>query len=463
MDTIEDKQVLQTEPVKSTVIAELPSQEVRKTPEETLKSLLDVLRSILSEPGCPRFSEFWKVRRDVLSLFKENIPVKSRAEFWKEFASLSVEARNLKEILDEKSAFAVEQIELAVLSVEKDLENLPILMERIEEDFFLGRSLALKHAQEFYLRTQKEIQLLSSFASKVQGLRTELIKTGMRVKIKNQLFERLSLCGDKIFPRRKELVQKLSDAFLEDVTCFAKDHFSDGDFGKVPLYVLREEIKELQAIAKDLFLNPSVFSHTRTELSSCWDKLKEKEKERKISLTHKKEEEKKLHEEDLERHRLLQEQEQARKLKVEGLKSSLEALLARVETEETAKILLEKDQLVREIPMLQITRVEKGSLDQIVGRIKHALTAKKEKAWMNLPEGVRHDFDVLNTALEEGKNRRQEIKTELEGYRKALGSSGFDFEKAMMYRELIETEKAALDKVNAAIEEIEQKIAEIEG
>jgi len=33
----------------------------------------------------------------------------------------------------------------------------------------------------------------------------------------------------------------------------------------------------------------------------------------------------------------------------------------------------------------------------------------------------------------------------------------------MMYREMIETEKASLDKINASIEEIEYKIDEIEG
>ena len=54
-----------------------------------------------------------------------------------------------------------------------------------------------------------------------------------------------------------------------------------------------------------------------------------------------------------------------------------------------------------------------------------------------------------------------EIKEELEGYRKALGGSGFDFEKGMMYRELIETAKESLDKVSLAIEEIEAKIEEL--
>ena len=65
--------------------------------------------------------------------------------------------------------------------------------------------------------------------------------------------------------------------------------------------------------------------------------------------------------------------------------------------------------------------------------------------------------------MKERKEQRQEIKTNLEDYRKAVGGSGFDFEKAMLYRELMEEEKNRLDKVNHIIGEIEEKIEEIEG
>lgn len=65
--------------------------------------------------------------------------------------------------------------------------------------------------------------------------------------------------------------------------------------------------------------------------------------------------------------------------------------------------------------------------------------------------------------MQQRKERRQEIKQQLEIYRKALGGSNLDFEKAMHYQELVQQEKERLDKANAAIEEIEQKIAELEG
>jgi hypothetical protein len=65
--------------------------------------------------------------------------------------------------------------------------------------------------------------------------------------------------------------------------------------------------------------------------------------------------------------------------------------------------------------------------------------------------------------LEQKKQRRQEIKEQVEQYRKAVGSSNLDFEKGMQIRELMDQEKELLEKTNSSIEEIEQKIAEFEG
>ena len=88
---------------------------------------------------------------------------------------------------------------------------------------------------------------------------------------------------------------------------------------------------------------------------------------------------------------------------------------------------------------------------------------KKDKAAMQLSADDLQSLEHLRTILDERKERRQEIKTLLESYRKALGGSGFDFEKAMMYRELIDAEKVRLDNANASIQEIEEKISELEG
>jgi uncharacterized protein Yka (UPF0111/DUF47 family) len=75
----------------------------------------------------------------------------------------------------------------------------------------------------------------------------------------------------------------------------------------------------------------------------------------------------------------------------------------------------------------------------------------------------RKSLDKLYGILEEWKHQESEIRKQMKMYGKALSGSGFDFEKAIRYRELLDEEKKRLDKVHAAIEEIEKQIDEIEG
>ena len=65
-------------------------------------------------------------------------------------------------------------------------------------------------------------------------------------------------------------------------------------------------------------------------------------------------------------------------------------------------------------------------------------------------------------AREDWEKRRQEIKNQLEIFRKTLGGSNLDFEKAMAIHEQIDFEKERLEKANASVLEVEQKISEIE-
>src|SRR3990167_8210893 len=88
------------------------------TPEEQIAHGLQFMRGAISQEGSPRFREFWEARRQILSRFKENLNPAIRSTLWNEYVELTVEARRLKEILEEHSAFAMEQIDLAVQSIE---------------------------------------------------------------------------------------------------------------------------------------------------------------------------------------------------------------------------------------------------------------------------------------------------------------------------------------------------------
>lgn len=341
------------------------------TAEDRLRALLGEMGAILVEPGAPRFSEFWKGRKEMIILFKENLPVKVRAELWKEFAKISAEARKLKEILDEESSFAAQQIELAILSLEKDLENLPILREKMPSDISVAGSFTLKGKEGEYLALSKELSLLNTLGVKLRDLREELIKTGMRIRTKNQLFERLSRCGDLIFPRRKEVLSTLSSTFCKDVVSFCQG--MDGDLALSSADV-KLEIEQLEKLSKELPLNSASFAKVRKDLSFA-------------------------------------------------LAKSARPKMSKPQSEKRSSFVLP-------IP-------------------------KRSEEWMVV--AVDAESDVIESALKEGRDQRLAVKKDLEGYRKALGNSGFDFEKAMMYRELIEAEKKFLEKINSALEEIESR------
>ncbi len=210
------------------------------TPEEKIHRALEFMRAALTQAGNPRFKDFWDMRHYCLALFKENLSAASRAHLWSSYVELSSEARRLKEILDEQSAFASEQIELAISALEKDLAEYDQLVAQMKSSAFTGSSFALKAKRDFYEQLQSELNLLNTLASRINGLRKEIIKTDMRMKTKAKFFDKLSVAGDRIFPRRKELVKQVSQEFIQDIRRFVEGEFANG-IEKVaqPLYVLR--------------------------------------------------------------------------------------------------------------------------------------------------------------------------------------------------------------------------------
>ena len=93
------------------------------TAEQKISQALEFMEKALSQPGSPHFKEFWEARKQCLDLFKENIPPSPRAFLWSKYCELSKEARRLKEILDEQTAFAVEQIDIAIKALEEEIQN----------------------------------------------------------------------------------------------------------------------------------------------------------------------------------------------------------------------------------------------------------------------------------------------------------------------------------------------------
>ena len=487
--------------------------------DEKIRLSLDFMRLFLSDSGTPRFKEFWELKRICLPFFKESLGPSVRSRLWAEYIEISHEARKLKEILDEESAFAVEQIDLAIIALEKDLDQYEILLEQTPA-IVLTSCRTMEKKRDLYHHLQRDLDHLNVFAARINGMRKEVIKTEMRIRLKNQFFERLSSVGDKIFPKRKEMIRKISFEFLSDIADFVKKNFLGHHDPQISVFEFRDEIKNLQSLAKQLTLDTHTFNQTRLELNKCWDVLKEIEKDRKqefkknfalvmdkIHLLNEKcqseqctpedaeklsgeilsfmrnidlgrEEVKllrdailkakapvfeKLKKEQTERERQIEEIQRQKREKLTSLRKGIEVLIASTEILSIEELSEARITFGKKIEALPLTAAEQELFDELMKALRDKMIEKKEQAMMRLSKDARHSLEQLNAVLDKRKLQRQELRIQIEQYRKALSGSGFDFEKAMRYRELIDAEKIRLEKTTAAIEEIEQKIADFEG
>jgi hypothetical protein len=489
------------------------------TPEEKISMGLQFMRGSISQEGSPCFREFWDVRRQILPFFKENLNPAIRSRLWGEYVELTVEARRLKEILEEQSVFATEQIDLAIQSVESDWTNFAELLKQAPVLEFLEAQ-----ARNYELM-QRELNVLNNLVSRLTSLRKEVMKTDMRIRFKTKFFKRLSDLGDHVFPKRKALIESVSNEFASEVDRFIERHFKDEQVVGAPYYALREEIKFLQGLAKILTLSSAVFNQTRLKLSECWDKIKVVEKEyrkevdeRKAASSEQRQavqtsidalKEKSseiglkeldreidqildqmkgvsLHRDDIRslrdslfqlrapyieeierKSRELEEAEKealrVKKAKVISIKDRIASLTKEGEALDVDTFVARFDEIAQDLNDLNISKPEKQQIERLMRPIKDLLSEKKESSLLNLSDSDRKTLENLKTILQQRKDRRQEIKQQLETYRKSLGGSNLDFEKAMQLRELIDQEKELLEKANLGIQEIEGKISELEG
>lgn len=493
------------------------------TPEERIVCGLQFMRESISQEGSPRFREFWEGRRLILPIFKENLNPAIRSNLWNEYVELTVEARKLKEILEEQSVFAMEQIDLAIEAMEKEITDFSQLLQTAPVISF-DQSITIQKRSAHYQELQRPLNLLNTLASRLNSLRKEVIKTDMRIRFKTKFFKRLSELGDHIFPKRKTLIDQISADFEQDVDGFVVAHFQGVEVVGAPYFAIREEIKALQGMAKIFTLTSGAFTRTRLRLSECWDQVRVLEKEhkkevlekRQASSEHKvaiqakidllKEKTSSLSEAELlreidaisqEMRGVSLQREDVRYLREELYKLREPHLAAQ---EQKARELLEqekeklrikreqiaalKDRIAQQIKegeglefdvlqqnfagieldlgRMDLSKVERQQLERSLRPLKDLIADKKEDSLLNLSEDDKKTLENLKIVLQQRKERRQEIKEQLDVYRKTLGGSNLDFEKAIHYQDLLEQEKERLEKANAALEEIEQKIREIE-
>ncbi len=479
-----------------------------KEVEEKIAKILEFMKAILADIEGGSFKDFWDAKKLIGPLFKEKMNPVKRNHLWSEYTQIGDEARRIKEIKDEQSAFSIEQIELAIDGLEADIGHYDRLIEQIPHLEFPSGLKELSLNEGEYNIAQRELQLLKTLISRLDALRKEVLSTDMRISHKNKILKRLSKLGDEVFPKRKELIKKLSDSFISDVEAFVKDQFPEGEekFG-APYYVIRDEIKSFQGLAKLLTLNTQAFTKSRKALSECWDKIREKEKERRSEMGERSEEHKKNFEalipkveafeafcakeenhirtKVLEQSNTLQDEmkecalnrdqvkilkdriQNARanaldhvEAKVEkkkhtakkGINELKEKLIHLIENESSTSLEdLEKgeEELKKAYEKLNLTPLEIHLFERQFADLKSFILNKKESVISS---------DALEELYEERAAHLEVIKGQTEEYRKEMGGSSLDFEKAMTYRELYDSARIHLESEMEALENLEEKL-----
>ncbi len=480
-----------------------------KETEEKIQIALRFMNKTLAA-SLPRLKDFWDIKHLCGPLFKKPMNSTKKNHLWSQYVELSKEARRLKKILDEQSAFFVEQIELAIKSLEGDFSHCTRLADQMPHPQLPKNIGKWIKKIEIYSSLQRELNILSTLVGRFNALKKEVIATDhLRFSVRNRLIRSLAHLSSQLFPRRTQLIEEISDAFSRDVEAFVKERFMQIETHPAPSpYSLRGEVQSFQAVAKALSLNTNAFTKTQSELGNCWERVQEMEKKRRQT----KEDQAKTFEKNkqtvackielfeelcslknnLSREHILH---QAAALQKEILRSALHRddlkQLSRKIENMCAKALAKIDKEIEERQQKQsqeITTLREELMEGLYQEQNmdfHVLFAKRKKmlasfralhlselerqsferdflrldgSLLNKKEAATHSLDGWKSLLKERGNLVKQIKKQVEEYRKEMGGSSLDFETGMTYRGLYDNAKVHLSEVVEAMDRLKEKI-----
>lgn len=487
--------------------------------DRKLKMALDFMEEALADKDSVRFKDFWEARKLCLDLFKQEVSPAIRPQLWSRYGELSRQARRLKEVIDEQSAFAAEQIEIAVKALEESLEKISSEVQKVSAESLEGLSKGPRRHE--IAECQQELNLLNLYASRLNVLRQELAKTSMRIRVKNDLFKRLSAAGDKIFPRRKVLIAKNSQAFLEEVKSFVEKNFAEGNFSG-ELFSVREQVKALQKLASSLTLSAQGFKKSREDLGKAWDILKEADRDRRRDRAKKRSEQKenveKLLKEiasfeekakaegladgkviegcqkivdsmrtiDLSRddqqkvreaiaalkapieqkeklkkeqhQKQADEKEQLRKQRIEELKASAESLLAAAGEMPLEQLHASRKELAANVQQQHLSKQDRLTFDHLFRALKKRVAEKQDQEVLEqVSSEDEKNSKELKGDIKKLKIHRKQLKEQLDSLKQEKSASGLDIGRAIELSQEIEEMWGRLEAVDSALEKLEDK------
>ena len=263
---------------------------------------------------------------------------------------------------------------------------------------------------------------------------------------------KLSECWDKIKvvdkERKKERAHQKAlhkqnlDAVLEKIKAFSAALAEN----QLSVHDAHKQLEDIQVFMRQVELGRDEIRLLKDELAKARQPLLDKTKA-----------------EEMERKQQEAEKEKQKLQKIRDLQSEIEQLFQEAERYTVEQICAQRDALLEKIQSLPIPKGEKNEFEKLLKPLRDVISDKKEKALLSMSEDVRESLQNLRLVLQERKARRQEIKNQLETFRKLSGGSNLDFEQAMSYKNQINAERERLEKINLSIKEIEDKIEELEG
>lgn len=244
---------------------------------EKIRFCVTLMHKLLLEDPVP-FGDFWSVRRQCVQLFESPLHPAVRGTLWKELSVISNEGRQASQQVDESAREGLEATEAALAAIEEELDGIEAAEGQLPlfelPQFFAD--LAKRGREYDFL--QRRLTLWSRHLLQLRALRGELLQMVVGVRLKSPLLKRLSERGDLLYAQRQEKMKELGELFRRDVELFIQKRF-EGERPQVPFFQLRDEIKNLQALKKELILLLDDAKAMGERLSSCWEWVRAAERQ----------------------------------------------------------------------------------------------------------------------------------------------------------------------------------------
>lgn len=476
---------------------------------DLLKCAFGFLRSCVESDFARTSKEFWQVKQLCLELFKEPMEKAFRAPLWQEFIELLNQAKFAQDLLLENSAFSLDQFELALKGLQSEVASAEELEKSqwhlIDEVGFDGSDSSM---QEFLRALNQEISTsqahlahYNNLAVRYRSLKEEIVEASLRAKDRRQLFDKLKAIRVLLFPRRKELIKRVSNLYLEEVYRFVESSKAQLALPKMtrPIYAVRAELKALQKLAQGLTLLPEAFKKARAQLSTLWEELSKLDTKRKARFLEKKEEllanaqaleEKISHIEKSAKGKSLEEikqlirdgkkhirsqpllkedsaafekrlfnlqvpfieeeerqkrqRDEARLIKDQQKQSALEKVESSIEEALSKGESIDLEGYQRELRAHELSRKERLHFESLFERVQRKLQEQKLKS---LDGDTKAQIALFN-------DRKKALQDKLDELKKEKGTKSLDFERALFIEEAISSCKDELHQISEKLDRL---------